>query len=190
MTYGAVILAGGASRRMGRDKAKLNYGGKSFLEKIAFELSGFNERLLSVGDASSRPPLPGFEAVADIYTGRGPIGGLFTALTLCRSDALLAVSCDLPLFEKAFADFLLLQMDGSDVLLPRSADGRAHPLCAVWRKDCAPVLAAHLRSGDCRLLNAVEDLNAEYIDPGKFACCLTNINTAEDYKALFPKGDA
>lgn len=189
MTYGAVILAGGRSRRMGTDKTKLDYGGETFLEKLASELAGFDERLLSVAEAGARPPLPGFETVADIYTGRGPIGGLFTALSLCHSDALLAVSCDLPLFEKAFADFLVSRMDGCDVLLPRSADGHMHPLCAVWRKNCAPVLAAHLRSGDCRLLNATNDLNVKYIDPGEFARCLTNVNTPEDYKALFSKGE-
>ena len=189
MTYGTVILAGGRSRRMGQDKAKLDYDGETFLEKLAFELGGFDERLLSVAEAGARPPLAGFETVADIYTGRGPIGGLFTALTLCRSDALLAVSCDLPLFEKAFADFLVSRMDGCDTLMPRSADGRVHPLCAVWRKDCAPVLAAHLRCGDCRLLNAADDLNVKYIDPGEFARCLTNVNTPEDYKTLFSKGE-
>ena len=190
MTVGTVLLAGGASRRMGTDKAKLKIDDTDFLTKIASQLGGFDERLLSVAHPGDRDVPDGFEEVPDIYTGRGPIGGLFAALSRCRSDALLAVSCDLPLFDRSFADYLLANADGCDVLIPRTPDERAHPLCAVWQKDCAPVLAAHLRSGDCRLMNAAEQLDVKYISPGDFARCLTNVNTPEDYKALFPKGDA
>ena len=190
MTIGTVLLAGGASRRMGTDKAKLKIDDTDFLTKIAAELGGFDEKLLSVARAGDRDVPAGFAEVPDIYTGRGPIGGLFSALSRCRSDALLAVSCDLPRFERGFAALLAENADDCDVLISRTADGRAHPLCAVWRKSCAPVLAAHLRSGDCRLMNAAESLNVKYLDPGAYARCLTNVNTPEDYKALFPKGDA
>ena len=189
MTIGAVLFAGGLSRRMGTDKAKLKIDDMDFLTKIASELGDFDERLLSVARAGDRDLPEGFEEVPDIYTGRGPIGGLFSVLSRCRSDALLALSCDLPLFDRDFAAFLAANAEGCDVLIPRTADGRAHPLCAVWQKSCAPVLAAHLHGGDCRLMNAAEDLNVRYIDPDDFSRCLTNVNTPEDYKALFPKGN-
>ena len=89
---GALVLAGGAARRMqGQNKALLRLEGRTFLERLAEAFDGFDERLISTNDASFAAGSP-FVPVADRTPGRGPLEGLASALTVCKSDGLVAVS--------------------------------------------------------------------------------------------------
>ena len=76
---GAALLAGGESRRMGRDKNLLLFGAETFQAHIAAQLSDFPERLLSVGARTY--DLPGFAPVPDLLPDRGPLGGLCSLLS-------------------------------------------------------------------------------------------------------------
>lgn len=187
MQVGAVILAGGHSRRMGSDKALLPFAGSSFIARIARELTGFNERLLSVGTAPA-PALPGFTPVFDVHPDCGPIAGLHAALLCCRCDALLAVSCDLPLFSCALAEHLAAQLPaGSGAAVPVTRDGRIHPLCAIYRRSCAAVFSECLQQGALRMTQALTALDAAYIplEESPFSDrLLTNVNTPAAYAAL------
>ena len=188
MKLGAVILAGGKSRRMGEDKAELKTGGRSFLEIISGELSGFDELLLSVDDAG-RYTGSKLCRVGDVFPGCGPMGGLHAALTACNSDVLLAVSCDLPLFTKALGESLCAGLaEGYDAVVPKTDDGRIHPLCAVYRKSCAAVFEKFLAGGNYRMTDALKAMNVKYIN-GLDDRQLQNINTREEYSLLLEKGD-
>lgn len=184
---GAVILAGGASSRMGRDKARLTLAGETFLEQIAGELAGFDEVLLSVDRAGARAEL-GLSLVADRFPSCGPISGLYSALTACRSDWLLAVSCDIPLFSHKIADYLISSLrEGDDAAVPVTGDGRLHPLCAVYSRRTADLLREQIMLGDYRMLHALGRMNVRrcpLMDSGLPDELLQNINTPEQYEHL------
>ncbi|MDR1130940.1 MAG: molybdenum cofactor guanylyltransferase, partial [Oscillospiraceae bacterium] len=191
---GAVILAGGASRRMGKDKALLRLEGRTFLERIAESLSGLGEVLLSVGP-SRRYECARLRTVEDRTGicgpgGCGPMGGLYSALSVCKSERLLAVSCDMPLLTRDFVEYLLSYVeDGYDAVVPVTRDGREQPLCAVYSKRTAGILEARLAKGDCSIMNALEEMKVKrvslrhsaYADAEKI---LSNVNTPEEYAAL------
>lgn len=183
---GAVILAGGQSRRMGINKANLKIEGMTFLEKLAKELGGFEELLVSVEDAAKHGDIS-LPLVSDIYPDHGPMGGIYSALIGCESDALLAVNCDMPLFRREFGEYLAAQLDSeSDAVVPVT-DGRLHPLCAIYRKNCADVFAFFMADGDLKMLDALRMIKTKYVDiaDGRFIEALKkNINTPEEYKAL------
>lgn len=190
-SIGAVILAGGESRRMGTDKAALTLDGRQFLDRIAVELTGYPERLVSVRSADSAPACPGFTAVADWFPGRGPLGGLHAALSTCRSDRLLAVACDMPLFRRELGEFLALFCSPAvDACVPVDRTGRIHPLCAVYSKSALPVLEQQLLSGDCRLTAALDRLRVQYVPLSHSAYgdeTVANINTRAEYHALLAR---
>lgn len=185
----AVVLVGGQSRRMGTAKAGLTIDGQSFLEKIAAELAGLGEVFVSVADARASR-LAGCRSVVDVYKNCGPLSGLYSTLSVCEAEALLAVSCDLPLFGRELGAYLIAQMDAEvDAVVPVTA-GRMHPLCAVYRKRCAAVLKEQLEQGDLKLRNALNRLRTRYVEitDGEFAEMLDkNINTPADYQALGSK---
>lgn len=187
MEIGAALLAGGQSRRMGRDKAQLLLDGQSFQARVAAQLSGFPERLLSIAPGDPRE-LPGFRPVPDIFPGCGPLGGLHALLTACRSDALLALSCDLPLFRRELALFLIQQLtDSHAAVVPVTRDGRAHPLCAVYRKTLLPELESRLQAGELRVMALLDAIPTRWVPlesapfPDRW---LANINTPQDLQQL------
>ena len=187
MNFGAVILAGGKSRRMGQNKAQLTVNGKSFLDIIGAELSGFAELMVSVDDAALHPEIL-LPMVSDAYSDCGPMSGIFSALSSCKSEALLAVSCDLPLFKEALALQLCEAMtDEVDAVIPVTADGFRHLLSAVYSKRCAMVFQRLLKAGNFRLRDALQDLKVVYFDAKPFTKMLTNVNTPEEYNLLLKK---
>ena len=185
---GALLLAGGQSRRMGTDKAGLLWNGQPFVEVIARQLAVFEERLFSVGAARAPLPPP-WRSVTDVYPDCGPMGGLHAGLSACRSPYLAAVSCDLPLLESSLPLHLFSLACGDyDAVVPVTPDGRVHPLCAVYRKDLVPLLEARLQNGNYRLMDALASCRLRRVPvDGAFARMLTNVNTPEDYQALLAK---
>jgi len=184
MRIGAVILAGGKSCRMGKDKAELLIDNQMFLDRIASELSDFDELLVSVGSKDSRTG-KNYKTVADKYPNCGPIGGLQSALSVCASDALFAISCDVPLFKSSLAQFLCSKMDDSyDAVVAVSADGYFHPLCAVYRKSTSDIFEKYILSGDYKIINAYEQMKIYRVSVKDFENLLLNVNTPEEYERL------
>jgi molybdopterin-guanine dinucleotide biosynthesis protein MobB len=188
---GAVILAGGKSERMGVDKARLPWlDGKNLLERMAGCLRHLDEALISVGSAEPRS-LYGLPAVADLRPGQGPIGGLHSALLACRSDWLLAVSCDMPLFERELADYLISKVCGAGAengaILTMTRDERIHPLCGLYSKRMASLLESLMASGRRSVMDAARTAGflSVSLSGTRFPDeMLTNVNTPGEYAAL------
>ncbi len=192
-SLGVVILAGGRARRMGgRDKALLRLGGRAFIERLLDEVRGFPEILLSVGAAGLRERMPAttlpITEIVDDAPGNGPLQGLAQALARCRSDALLALAVDMPLFRKGVAGYLAAFLRGdADAVVAKDREGRRHPLCAVYRKSAAPVLLGRLAAGERRLRDALALLNtvdAPLEHSAYPPAVLANANTPADLDLL------
>ena len=184
----AALLVGGASSRMGQDKAAMPVAGESAATRLARRLEALCEELLLVG---GEPPAdaPG-RRVPDLPGPRCALRGLTSALAAARAERVLVLATDLPLV----GDALLLGLCAwpeADAVLARDSQG-PQPLCGVYRRE--PVLAraqARLAAGE-RL--ALRDLLAELetrvlpedvqrvLDPDGNA--LTNVNTPEELAQL------
>ena len=166
------ILAGGASSRMGRDKARLQLGAETFVARIAHALQAITSRVHIVS-ARAEAEWFGLPVVADIYRDCGALGGLHAALTHCRAPWAAVVSCDLP-----FASGALWQRLASftgpecDAVVPFQTDGRAQPLCALYARP--RVLLSEVRS------RRVEP--AELADLAQADLLFLNVNTPADYE--------
>lgn len=180
---GVVLFAGGKSRRMGRDKACLPYMGSYFLERIAAELDGYEEQLLSV-DCPDRYADLEWKHVTDAKRDCGPLGGLVAVLEACESESVHVVTCDQPLYRRELGEWLCSLLEEPwDAVVPETADG-IHPMCAVYRKRCLPVFRTQLENGDYRMFRALKMLNVRYADAAGREEMLSNINTPEEYEAL------
>lgn len=118
------ILAGGASSRMGADKAHLRLGGQTFVGRIAAALGAITARVAVI---SAKPDAGawGLPVVADVHRGLGAMGGLHAALGAGQSAWVVAVSCDLPFVTgELFARLTTYADDACDAVVPMQADGR------------------------------------------------------------------
>ncbi|MDD3251422.1 MAG: molybdenum cofactor guanylyltransferase [Lachnospiraceae bacterium] len=202
MNCAAVILAGGKSRRIGTDKALLTLEDETFLERIRKELAripDLRQVLLSVGsvrryaELSQKLEARGLplEIVPDRWSDCGPIGGIASALEVCICDALLVVSCDMPLFCGELGEILKAGMtEAYDAAVPVDSAGRLHPVCAVYRKGVGTILREQIESGELRMHKLMERIRVNDVDVRDYERCLQNVNTMEDYERLQNGGNA
>lgn len=190
-TYGALILAGGKGRRMGtKNKALLQLEQKTFLSRLEEALADFEEKLISLQDATWLGD-SSFSPVFDQVTDRGPLEGLRCALSLCKSDALLVVACDMPLFSEKLAKALILAGEEFDAVICQDRTGKLHPLCAVYSKQCLPVIDSLIAQGNYRVIDIMEMVPSAIftLDASAFPdTLLSNVNTPEALASLCRNG--
>lgn len=132
---------------MGFDKTLITIRGGPLLEhliRIAAQVAG--ELLVSACDSAPRYffSLP---VVKDRYTGQGPLAGLHAAMMQSEKSLFLLIACDMPNLNDGLLRAIVESSSGCDALVPRTSDGRIHPLCGVYRRTCLDALEAQLAAG-------------------------------------------
>lgn len=181
------ILAGGASSRMGRDKATLEWRGEPLAAHVARALGACLERVRVVVRPGDPSPLD-LERIDDEREVRAPIVGVEAALAACEASAVLVAACDLPDVDPRVLLALLAlvpEQGGRDVVAPCSARG-PEPLLAVYRPRILPEVRARIERGELALhalLDTVDTLaipeaDIRSLDPD--LTTLRNANRPED----------
>jgi len=179
-----LILAGGSSSRMHRDKATLPYRGKSQLDR-AFELACRHvpEVFVSVRAAQTADPTRSrHPMIVDSVTAEGPIVGIRSALAAHPHVAWLVLACDLPFLSDDALAQLLRERDANGLATAfRSAhDGLPEPLCAIWEPAAAPALAAYQDDGGRCPRKFLIRHAVRLLEPVDVRA-LDNVNTPEEY---------
>jgi len=184
MTTAGFVLVGGRSRRMGRDKALLPCDSGVLAQHVAAKAASIAGSVALIGDPDRYSHL-GIDCLADLRTGFGPLAGLETALHSRRAEYNLVLACDMPDLSADHLKHLLHTAVETSVncVVTRDEDGRTHPLCAVYRDSCLPVISKALDEGRLKLLDLVAELGAAFVSAQS---PIRNINTAEDWEALHP----
>ncbi len=184
----AVVLAGGRSRRMGFDKALLRIGDRPVIQRIVeCALALTDQVVISSNDTSSYQFL-GRPVIEDVFTAQGPLAGLHAAMVQSSQSLFLLLACDMPNLHQKLLRTLVEAAEGFDAVLPRSADGGIHPLCAVYRKTCRPVIERNLRQKankvtDIFVASALQVRFLEGEEGGFSDWDLVNLNSPEDLSA-------
>jgi len=181
-----VILAGGLSRRMGRDKAALPAGDGSLIEHLARRLAPVvDETIVAGGD---RPNLPGVRMVDDRYPGLGPLAGMHAGLRAARYPYVWVVGCDLPDVDPGLAVMLLGLAGEYDAVVPR-IDSEPQGVCAVYDRALTSRVEGLLEHGDRRVKSLLAASNVRYVTAEELRVVdpelrsFRNINTPADYQA-------
>jgi molybdopterin-guanine dinucleotide biosynthesis protein A len=190
--YG-LILAGGSSTRMRRDKAALAYGGKSQLDR-AFALASRHLTKVFVSVRASQtadPTRAQHPMIVDSIQGEGPIVGIRSALAAHPHIAWMVLACDLPFLSDTALVQLLNERDAAGLATAyRSTfDGLPEPLCAIWEPPAAVALASYQEAGGRCPRKFLIQHAARLLDP-QDARALDNINTPEEYAEALAAIDA
>ncbi len=179
----AIVLAGGDSRRMGRDKAWLPFEGRPLIARVIERLAEMFEDIVIGANRVGEFAFLGREVVPDREAGRGPLMGIASALPRAKHDLAFVTACDVPSIDLRFARDLIAQADGFDMVLPYTGDRKYEPLFAVYRKSVVEPALEILSGGGkpiLALLDRVAVRLVEARDAGRFG----NINTPADLSAL------
>ncbi|HEX5702772.1 MAG TPA: molybdenum cofactor guanylyltransferase [Pyrinomonadaceae bacterium] len=172
------ILVGGASRRMGQDKAQLRLGAQTILERIAAELSPVTSSVTLVGspEAYAGHSLP---TVPDVYEKWGALGGIHAALSAAKTDWIIVIACDLPFVKRDLFEWLKsFVADSIDSIVPMQADGRPQPVCALYRREtCLPEIERLISAGEHTPRALLANVRTRYVEFSE----LGDLRGAENY---------
>jgi molybdopterin-guanine dinucleotide biosynthesis protein A len=183
-----IILVGGKSRRMGRDKAFLTVAGVPLFERVLTAFRSCFTRLLLIGDRAERFTTYAVPVVPDIYPGSA-LGGLYTGLQHAESRYVFVSSCDLPFPSESLIRGLCALKEGYDAVVPVTAHGY-EPLFALYAKSCLDPIKALLDKGEFCAYDYYPQINARYVQGAELSLldpsgtCFININTPEDFNRL------
>jgi molybdopterin-guanine dinucleotide biosynthesis protein A len=172
---------------MGREKPLQVVGGVSMIERVRAAVSHCVDELVIVTNRPDLYAFLGMPMISDIYSERGPLGGIQAALGQLRSPAALVVATDYPFLEPGALRRIVGEDPAGGVVVPRVA-GRLHPLCALYAKDCATVLEESLAKGELMVLSFVARLRQKVLDetelggPEAASRIFFNVNTPEDLR--------
>src|SRR5579862_4903187 len=172
----AILLTGGASRRMGADKAGITVQREPLAARIARLLA---ERGVPV-TVCGRDPIEGHGFMRDAEEYAGPLVAL--AGFVPSHEFVFVVSCDLPRFETAVVDLLLARIGSQDAAIPIVGD-RAQPLCALYRAQSLTIAGSLVQSGERRVMSWVGRLDLVLV-PEIEPAWVANVNTPEELRAL------
>jgi molybdopterin-guanine dinucleotide biosynthesis protein A len=178
-----IVLIGGRSRRFGSDKVVAPFKGKSLVEHVVDLITPLFDDVILIGNR--RPGLEAFHVAEDIFPGCGPLGGIYTALTVAGTSQCFVFAADMPNLDKGFIRYMISMAGEHDVVIPLWSKGR-EPLHAIYHKRIIPVVKDLLDRKSFRifdLLKSVDTFPIPEEDIRKFRepeSIFSNINTPLD----------
>jgi molybdenum cofactor guanylyltransferase len=187
-----IVLAGGKSTRLGRNKAFETIGEKSLLARAVSSLASFNsEIIIVVAKESSLPELVDYQRlkiVRDIFSGKGSLGGIYTGLVDSKSFYNIVVACDMPFLSPDLLHYMVDQAENYDIVIPKINE-TLEPLHSVYSKRCIPSLKYLIEQNRLSILELIPMVKIRYIqdeeidrfDPEHLS--FFNINTETDLRS-------
>ena len=193
MTVTSIVLAGGRSSRLGREKLAEVIAGKSLIERAISSLSALSQEILIViSQKQARSSLssytyPKAKTVVDLYPQKGSLIGIYTGLVHSSNLLNLAVACDMPFLNLDLLRYMVKIAPGFDVVIPRIGD-QMEPLHAVYSKKCIGPMEDRIKQGNLRVTGFFDSVKVRYLgeeeldrfDPERLS--FFNINTEADLK--------
>ena len=180
-TFSGVVLAGGRSKRFGRDKAVAPYHGRILLLRVLDSLTEAAERYV----VANRPrPVQGFPTRPDIVVTGSALSGLHAALAYARHPWVAIAACDLPHLTPDYWRLLWLRRHGRQAVVVRHESGELEPLAALYHRSALPLAEARLLQGSYALHGLVTDLDTRYLAAREVRLhsplALRNLNSPRD----------
>jgi molybdopterin-guanine dinucleotide biosynthesis protein A len=187
------VLAGGASRRMGRDKALLEFRGQALIVRAAELLRRHAHEVAIVGEPARYHQF-GFTVIPDAIPNRGPLGGICAALQYSASEWNLILACDMPNVEDGILALLAHRALSTkcDAVVPQTARS-LQPLCAAYHRRCLPVFNRNLKNSSASVLGALKEIRVEVIARDELARAgiedwqFADADTPEEWEALLAR---
>jgi molybdopterin-guanine dinucleotide biosynthesis protein A len=184
-----IVLAGGRSRRLGRNKALESFGGQPLILRVIDRVSQVAEDVVVVvADQAQADALPlenQHRVVVDLHPGGGSLGGIFSGLSAARNQWAMVVACDMPFLNLDLVRRMLVLREGADAVVP-VLGGRPEPTHAIYSKVCLPFMEQLLLANDLKISLFFDKVRVAYLPEEEVLSldpdCLSffNVNNPDD----------
>lgn len=158
-----VILAGGKSRRYGRNKALVNIDGIPLIERVVRVMQSVFQDLILITNTPDEYAYLKLPMHEDLIKGLGPLGGILTGLTAISSDAGFFVACDMPFLNRELIYYMVEKREGFDVVVPRVSE-QMETLHAIYSRACLPAIRRLVNSHEYQTLRFFPEVSVRYIE--------------------------
>lgn len=170
---------------MGQNKAFIQIEGLPIIERICTLFKQVFREVIIVTNETELFQNLGSKIYTDIIPNKGALGGLYTGIYYSIFEYSFCVACDMPLINKSLVQFLIQNIRGEDVIVPRTKDG-LQPLHALYSKNCLNAMKETIERGKYKILDfysrvkvkIIEEEDFIYLDPSKAS--FINVNTPEE----------
>ena len=166
MSITGVVLAGGLSRRLGRDKAVEPIAGEPLILRVIRRLESLTDEIVVVVNSDARGrelPLPDSVRITkDIYTDSGSLGGIYSGLSAASNDWCFVVACDMPFLNQELIAYMLTLRPDSDAVVP-VLDGYPEPTHAAYSKSCLPHIEQRLKANQLKIAGFFDSVTVRYV---------------------------
>jgi molybdopterin-guanine dinucleotide biosynthesis protein A len=188
----AIILAGGRSRRMHREKALLPVSGRPLIETVIAQVRPCFDTILVSAGARKQFTFLNLPVVEDEAPGQGPLLAILSALRAspCRLNFIMA--CDIPVVHLPFLEKILALAPRWEIVVPRYHDGKFEPLFAAYARSVIPAIEKQVAGGDLRISSLFRACRTEFVamDGQKWFRNLNSIEEYHDYLRSERKNDS
>ncbi|HTP10913.1 MAG TPA: molybdenum cofactor guanylyltransferase [Anaerolineae bacterium] len=185
----AIIQAGGQSRRMGRDKALIDYRGRPIIAHVIETLRVLSDDIVVISNRSDLYSSFGARVVADYDPPCGPLGGIAAGLKTMQHPLAVVVACDMPFLNVNLLRWLIDLADGYDAVVPQSG-AEFEPMHAVYRRECYGPIVQRITHGERRVISFFADVRLRPVPEAGWRVLdpegrsLVNLNTPDDLNQL------
>lgn len=190
----AAVLAGGENRRLPFKKGFLELGGKTIIESTLQCLDGLFDQVFISTNEPEHYFRFGVPMVGDVIDERGPMTGIYSAITAARGHCVFVVACDMPFIKPEIVEYLISRKGSGEGATVPVVGGRPEPLCAVYSRALAPEMYRCIREGRKGLTDFLKKIDVLYVGEDELKALdpdgrsFMNINTLNDLEdALKPE---
>ncbi len=178
-----VILAGGKSSRMGRNKSFVTLAGKPLIEVVLDTVTSvFLQPPVIVTNSPELYKYLNLTMAGDIFIDKGPLAGIHAGLTHSPTAYSFVFGCDMPFLDTEFVKFMVERLQDEQVLIPRCGKW-VEPLHALYAHDCLPFIEEKLNHNICKIQAFFPGVRTGYVDINEYNYeldCFLNINSQAD----------
>ncbi|SHM35624.1 molybdenum cofactor guanylyltransferase [Flavobacterium chilense] len=183
-TLTVFILCGGESSRMQSEKGLVLFQHKPFIEHIIQAILPITDQIKLITTSREYDYLP-YPKIPDIITDKGPLGGIYTALTNTETEFNLILSCDIPLISTELLLELISKHNQEAEITVFASETRMHPLIGIYSKNVLPVIKKAIDNDDLKMMNLLATIPHQIIKIEESESFhLNNINSADELDDL------
>ncbi|MBE8726649.1 molybdenum cofactor guanylyltransferase [Flavobacterium hungaricum] len=183
-TLTVFILCGGKSSRMQSEKGLVLFQGKPFVEHIIQAILPISDQIKLITGSKEYDYLA-YEKIEDLILDKGPLGGIYTALSHSETEFNLILSCDIPLISTELLQELISKHTKEAGITVFASESKTHPLIGIYSKEILPVIKEAIDSDELKTMNLLTKLPHQIINIEESKNVpLTNINSADELNDL------
>jgi molybdenum cofactor guanylyltransferase len=188
MNISCAILAGGRSRRMGRDKATIKLDNKPLIRHVYDQVREIFRDVVIV--SSYHKSIEGIDApfIGDVMPVQSPLTGITSALLHAANPYTFVIACDMPFVSRTAMEYMRAEMGGEDIIIPKVEKGY-EPLHAIYNRSCISLFLTFIERNRLKIPDAFAFLSVRELEERRYfinngRSIFTNVNTEEDLNII------